>query len=101
MGWAYAAVGMHSALESAIGLPRRSTKALRMLTFFTPADVRSLKMPPGSNQMERFHQCGPGITGKLIAAGPAESAAQTLAEPKNLVGVPPVRVTGPPYGPHD
>jgi hypothetical protein len=57
MGWPYAAVGMHSALESAIGLPRRSIKALRMLTFFTPADVRrSLKMPPGSNQMERFYQ---------------------------------------------
>jgi hypothetical protein len=38
-------------------LPRRSIKALRMLTFFTPADVRrSLKMPPGSNQMERFYQ---------------------------------------------
>ncbi len=65
MGWPYAAVGMHSALESAIGLPRRSTKALRMLTFLTPADVRrSLKIPPGSNQMERFHQCGPGITRK-------------------------------------
>jgi hypothetical protein len=61
IGWAYAAVGMHSALESAIGLPRRPTKALRMLTFVTPADVRrSFKMPPGSDQTERFHQCGPG-----------------------------------------
>src|SRR4029450_4564224 len=69
MGWAYCAVGMHSGVESAIGLPRRSTKALRMLTFLTPADVRrSRKMPPGSSQMERFHQCGLGITGKLIAA---------------------------------
>jgi hypothetical protein len=54
MGWPYAAVGMHSALESAIGLPRRPAKALRMLTFLTPADVRrSLKMPPGSNQIEQ------------------------------------------------
>src|SRR5438045_9090689 len=71
MGWAYAAVGMHSAFESAIGLPRRSTNALRMLTFLTPADVRrSLKMPPGSNQLERFHRYGPWHTGELIGGGP-------------------------------
>jgi hypothetical protein len=54
MGCAYAAVGMHSALESAIGLPSRPTKASRMLTFLTPPDVRrSRKTPPGSKQIER------------------------------------------------
>src|SRR5438067_343191 len=52
MGWPYCAVGMHSAVESAIGLPRRSTRALRMLTFVTPADVRrSFNVPPGSDQV--------------------------------------------------
>jgi hypothetical protein len=38
MGCAYCAVGMHRALESAIGLPKSSTKALRMLAFLTPAE---------------------------------------------------------------
>lgn len=38
MGWT--AVGMQRALESAIGLPSRSTSASRMLGFMTPADVR-------------------------------------------------------------
>jgi hypothetical protein len=40
-GWPYSAVGMHRALESAIGLPSRSTRARRMLAFVTPADVSS------------------------------------------------------------
>jgi hypothetical protein len=38
-GCPYPAVGMHRALESAIGLPRRSTSALRMLAFLIPAEV--------------------------------------------------------------
>src|SRR4051812_44478332 len=54
IGCPYCAVGMHRALESAIGLPRSSTNALWMLAFLTPADVsRSLKMPPDSKVMER------------------------------------------------
>src|SRR5919112_1796920 len=54
MGCPYSAVGMHRALESAIGLPRRSTKACWMLVFLTPADVRrSLKMLPGWGAKER------------------------------------------------
>jgi hypothetical protein len=40
MGWPYCAVGMHRALESAIGLPSNSTSASRMLGFLTPPDVR-------------------------------------------------------------
>jgi hypothetical protein len=36
MGWAHSAVGMQRALESAIGLPSRSTSASRMLVFVTP-----------------------------------------------------------------
>ena len=40
MGWPYSAVGMHRALESAIGLPSKSTSASRMLVFVTPPDVR-------------------------------------------------------------
>src|SRR6266852_6364626 len=48
-GLAYAAVGMQRALDSAIGLPRRSTSASWMLAFLMPAEVRrSLTMPPGS-----------------------------------------------------
>ena len=48
MGCPYAAVGMQRALDSAIGLPRRSTSALWMLVFLMPADVRSsLMLPPG------------------------------------------------------
>jgi hypothetical protein len=54
MGCPYCAVGMHRALESAIGLPRRSTNARRMLAFVTPADVRrSRKMPPDSGATKR------------------------------------------------
>src|SRR6185503_15425539 len=40
MGCPYAAVGMQSALDSAIGLPSRSTNALWMLVFLMPAEVR-------------------------------------------------------------
>ena len=40
IGWPYWAVGMQSALASAIGLPSRSTRAWRMLGFLIPADVR-------------------------------------------------------------
>jgi hypothetical protein len=39
---------MQRALDSAIGLPRRSTSASRMLAFLMPADVRrNLTLPPG------------------------------------------------------
>ena len=52
MGCPYCAVGMHRALESAIGLPRISTNAWWMLLLVTPPDVsRSLKVPPGSSAM--------------------------------------------------
>jgi hypothetical protein len=48
MGCPYDAVGMQRALDSAIGLPRRSTSALWMLLFLMPAEVRrSLMLPPG------------------------------------------------------
>jgi hypothetical protein len=39
-GLAYAAVGMQRALDSPIGLPRRSTSASWMLVFLMPAEVR-------------------------------------------------------------
>src|SRR6185503_15120466 len=38
-GCPYPAVGIHRALQSAIGLPRRSSSALWMLRFLMPADV--------------------------------------------------------------
>src|SRR6476660_1850603 len=39
---------MTRAVDSAIGLPSRSTNALSMLAFLMPADVRrSLMLPPG------------------------------------------------------
>src|SRR5437867_3384937 len=37
-------VGMQRALDSAIGLPRRSTKALAMLTLVMPLEVRRILM---------------------------------------------------------
>src|SRR6266545_2344304 len=47
-GMAYTAVGMHRAVDSAIGLPNRSTSASWMLAFLMPAEVRrSLMLPPG------------------------------------------------------
>src|SRR5215212_8363249 len=46
MGCPYDAVGMHSALDSAIGLPSSSTSASWMLAFLIPADVRRNFMPP-------------------------------------------------------
>ena len=49
-GCPYSAVGMHRASHSAIGFPRRSTNASRMLGLVTPPDVsRSFTVPPGSN----------------------------------------------------
>src|SRR6187431_1173924 len=46
-GCPYIAVGMQRALESAIGLPSRSTSAFLMLVFVTPPDVRrSFTLPP-------------------------------------------------------
>src|SRR5262245_45924898 len=54
MGCPYCAVGMHRALQSAIGLSSRSTSASRILVFLTPADVRrSLKMSPDSSVVDR------------------------------------------------
>jgi hypothetical protein len=48
IGCPYDAVGMQRALDSAIGLPSRSTSAAWMLVFLMPADVRrSLMLPPG------------------------------------------------------
>ena len=44
VGCPYPAVGMHRALDAVIGLPRRSTRALWMLVFLMPADVRSIFM---------------------------------------------------------
>src|SRR5271165_1989695 len=45
-GLAYDAVGMQRALHSAIDLPRRSTSALWIRVFLTPAEVsRNFKMP--------------------------------------------------------
>jgi hypothetical protein len=42
----YVAVGMQRALDSAIGLPSRSTSALLMLVFLMSAEVRrSFTMP--------------------------------------------------------
>jgi len=45
-GCPYAAVGMQRALDSAIGLPSRSTSASRMLVFMMPAEVRRNFMLP-------------------------------------------------------
>ena len=41
VGFPYDAVGIQSALASAIGLPMRSTNASWMLAFLMPADVSS------------------------------------------------------------
>src|SRR5438128_572164 len=41
MGWPYSAVGMHKALHSPKGFPRRASSAQRMVAFETPPEVRS------------------------------------------------------------
>src|SRR6185503_13592018 len=46
MGCPYAAVGMHRALDSAIGLPSRSTSASWILVFLMPAEVRRYFIMP-------------------------------------------------------
>src|SRR4051812_48881564 len=46
LGCPYSAVGMHRALQSVIGLPKRSTSALRMLAFLIPPEVRRSFTPP-------------------------------------------------------
>jgi hypothetical protein len=46
MGCPYDAVGMQRALDSAIGLPSKSTSASWMLAFLMPADVSSNRMKP-------------------------------------------------------
>ena len=40
-GWPYIAVGMHSAVDSSIGLPSMATSARRMLALVTPPEVSS------------------------------------------------------------
>ena len=45
-GCPYIAVGMQSALASAMGLPSMSISALWMLVFLTPPEVRSNLMMP-------------------------------------------------------
>src|ERR1035438_2602431 len=45
-GCPYPAVGIQRALDSAIGLPRRSTSALWILVFLMPAEVRRYFMIP-------------------------------------------------------
>jgi hypothetical protein len=48
---------MQRAVESVIGLPNRSTSALRMLEFVIPPDVRSsFKIPPDVSAVEWW--CG-------------------------------------------
>src|SRR3954453_3139305 len=66
LGWPHCAVGMHRALESAMGLPNRPINASRMLRFVTPPDVRSsFKVPParapdtsGKDCRDRPLSCG-------------------------------------------
>src|SRR4051812_20536412 len=66
-GCPYCAVGMHRALESAIGLPSSSTSFSRMLVLVMPPDVRrSFKIPPDSVSMDGLAY-GPGTTARLIA----------------------------------
>src|SRR6266851_9222542 len=45
-GCPYPAVGIQRALDSAIGLPRRSTSALWILVFLMPAEVRRYFIVP-------------------------------------------------------
>src|ERR1700733_12341596 len=53
---AYVAVGMQSALDSAIGLPRSSTRASLMLVFLMPADVRRSFITPSLARRTRRDQ---------------------------------------------
>src|SRR5689334_10851057 len=66
-GCPYIAVGMHRALDSAIGLPSRSTRASRMLAFVTPPDVRrSFMVPPESQSDGRVLRRNPVAGARLF-----------------------------------
>src|SRR5438309_2188018 len=74
-GLAYAAVGMHRALDSAIGLPSRSTSASRMLVFLMPAEVRrNLMMPPS-----RYWGAGRERAGASIGSAARRAASTGLS----------------------
>ena len=67
MGCPYDAVGMQRALDSAIGLPRRSTSASWMLVFLMPADVRrNLMMPRAAHHREGSGRGGGTRTRDLV-----------------------------------
>src|SRR5205814_1926925 len=48
-------VGIQRALDSAIGLPRRSTNALLMLALVMPLEVRRIFMCTSPNLLPRLH----------------------------------------------
>ena len=57
-GWPHCAVGMHSAVASAIGLPSRPTSASRMLVFVTPPEVREAsRLPPVRSGHDALSEC--------------------------------------------
>ena len=65
IGCPHCAVGMQSARDSEIGLPSRSTRASRMLSFVTPPDVRrSFTTPPelSCDDVSRLAHYVPGPT---------------------------------------
>src|SRR5689334_13804884 len=60
---------MQSAVESSIGLPRRSRRASRMLAFLTPAEVSSSRKVSPGWVGGVVREWGPGSVAELIAAG--------------------------------
>ena len=54
-GMPYIAVGMHKAVDSAMGLPSMSTSASRMLWLLTPPEVRRSFMAFGTVQQGRAY----------------------------------------------
>src|SRR5437879_5523928 len=80
-GCPYPAVGMQRALDSAIGLPSRSTSASWMLVFLIPADVRrNLMLPLGATVSERCYS-------EDSANAQESSSAARTATRTNFIGI--------------
>src|SRR6476620_2027678 len=76
-GCPYCAVGIQRALDSAIGLPSRSTSASWMLVFLTPAEVRtSFKTPPVSMSAEKTPPASENHRGAALAVAISRSSRQ-------------------------
>src|SRR6185312_17154786 len=91
-GCPYPAVGIHSALHSAIGLPSRASSAARMLAFLTPADVRRSFMRGLADGPQAIVEIGvePTLWGESLTL--ESSRAANRRRPGAIVGARPTEL---------